>query len=218
MTLKFRVIPVTPLQQNCTLLICTETNKAAVIDPGGDLHLIEATIHSEQVQLEKIWITHGHLDHAGGTLELSQRFGIPIEGPHRDDNFWIQAIPNQCQLLGFQMCQPFTPTRWLEEGDRVTIGNLELQVLHCPGHTPGHLVFYHPQSRWAQVGDVIFSNSVGRSDLPGGDPNALLNSIRNKLFKLGNDVNFVCGHGPMSSFGAERLQNPFVKDILFATG
>ena len=212
MSLKYRVIPVTPFEQNCTLLWCTETHKAAVVDPGGDLDRILAAAEDEGVILEKILLTHAHIDHAGGTAELAKSAGLPIEGPHKDDNFWIQGLAMQAQMFGFPAPEVFTPNRWLEDGDTVTVGNETLEVLHTPGHTPGHVVFFHRASKLAQVGDVLFNGSIGRTDFPKGDYNTLIHSIREKLFPLGDDVSFICGHGPMSTFGQERATNPFVSD------
>jgi glyoxylase-like metal-dependent hydrolase (beta-lactamase superfamily II) len=212
MSLKYRVIPVTPIEQNCTLLWCNETNKAAVVDPGGDLDRIRAAVEAEGVTLEKILLTHAHIDHAGGTAELAKSAGLPIEGPHRDDNFWIQGLAMQAQMFGFPAPEVFTPDRWLEDGDTVAVGNETLEVLHTPGHTPGHVVFFHRGSKLAQVGDVLFNGSIGRTDFPKGDYNTLIHSIREKLFPLGDDVNFICGHGPMSTFGQERATNLFVSD------
>jgi glyoxylase-like metal-dependent hydrolase (beta-lactamase superfamily II) len=212
MSLKYRVIPVTPFEQNCTLLWCTETMRAAVVDPGGNLERIQAAVEEEGVTLEKILLTHAHIDHAGGTAELAKASGLPIEGPHREDDFWIQGLPMQAQMFGFPAPEIFTPNRWLEDGDTVTVGNEVLEVLHCPGHTPGHVVFFHRASKLAQVGDVLFNGSIGRTDFPKGDYNTLIRSIREKLFVLGDDVQFICGHGPMSTFGRERKTNPFVSD------
>ena len=212
MSLKYRVIPVTPFEQNCTLLWCTKTNKAAVVDPGGDLDRILAAAQEEGVTLEKILLTHAHIDHAGGTAELAKSAGLPIEGPHKEDHFWIQGLAMQAQMFGFPAPEVFTPNRWLEDGDTVTVGNETLEVLHTPGHTPGHVVFFHRGSKLAQVGDVLFNGSIGRTDFPKGDYNTLIHSIREKLFPLGDDVAFICGHGPMSTFGHEKATNPFVSD------
>lgn len=212
MSLKYKIVPVTPFEQNCTLLWCTETHKAAVVDPGGDLDRILAAAEDQGVILEKILLTHAHIDHAGGTAELAKSAGLPIEGPHKDDNFWIQGLAMQAQMFGFPAPEVFTPNRWLEDGDTATVGNETLEVLHTPGHTPGHVVFFHRGSKLAQVGDVLFNGSIGRTDFPKGDYNTLIHSIREKLFPLGDDVSFICGHGPMSTFGQERATNPFVSD------
>ena len=183
-----------------------------MVDPGGDLDRILAAAEDEGVILEKILLTHAHIDHAGGTAELAKSAELPIEGPHKDDNFWIQGLAMQAQMFGFPAPEVFTPNRWLEDGDTVTVGNETLEVLHTPGHTPGHVVFFHRGSKLAQVGDVLFNGSIGRTDFPKGDYNTLIHSIREKLFPLGDDVSFICGHGPMSTFGQERATNPFVSD------
>ncbi len=210
--MKYRIIPVTPFQQNCTLLWCEETNKAAVVDPGGDVDRILAAIEQEGVELEKILLTHAHLDHIGGTAELAAKTGVEVEGPHIEDKFWIDGLDEQCTMFGFPKVEGFTPNRWLEEGNDVQVGNQSLSVLHTPGHTPGHVVFFHPGELLAMVGDVLFQGSIGRTDFPKGDHPTLISSIREKLFPLGDDVEFIPGHGPMSSFGNERRSNPFVAD------
>lgn len=210
--LKYRVIPVTPFQQNATLIWCDETRQGAVIDPGGDLDKILAVVEKETINLTAIFLTHGHIDHVGATAELSEKMGLPIEGPHIDDQFWIEGLAQQSRMFGFHSVKSFTPTRWLKDGDQVKLGNETLEVLHCPGHTPGHVVFYHAASGFAQVGDVLFNGSIGRTDFPKGNHSDLINSIRNKLFTLGDDVTFVPGHGPESTFGYERRHNPFVSD------
>ncbi|KEA62558.1 putative metal-binding enzyme [Marinobacterium lacunae] len=210
--MKFRIIPVTPFQQNCTLLWCEKTREAAVVDPGGDIDKILAAIEEEGVNLTRILLTHGHLDHVGGTAELMQRKGVPVEGPERNDQFWIDALTQQCAMFGFGQVESFDPDRWLEEGDQVQVGDETLDVLHCPGHTPGHVVFFHKGEQLALVGDVLFQGSIGRTDFPRGDHDQLIRSIREKLFPLGDEVRFIPGHGPMSTFGAERLSNPFVAD------
>jgi hydroxyacylglutathione hydrolase len=210
--MKVLAIPVTPFQQNCSLLICEQTGRAAVVDPGGELDRILATVGQAGAAIEKILVTHAHIDHAGGVAELAERLGVPIEGPHRDDQFWIDMLDEQGRRFGFPPAKPFTPNRWLEDGDTVTVGNLCLQVIHCPGHTPGHVVFFQPEARFAVVGDVLFRGSIGRTDFPHGDFDSLVGAIRNKLFPLGDDVEFVPGHGPTSTFGVERVHNPFVGD------
>lgn len=210
--MNYQIIPVTAFEQNCTLLWCEETLKAAVVDPGGDIERIEATVVEYGVTVEKILLTHAHIDHAGATAELAKRTGADIVGPHTGDQFWIDGLPQQSQMFGFPAAEVFTPDRWLGDDDQVEIGKQTLNVLHCPGHTPGHVVFYHHESRLALVGDVLFQGSIGRTDFPQGDHQTLIDSIRNKLFPLGDEVNFIPGHGPMSNFGHERQHNPFVAD------
>jgi hydroxyacylglutathione hydrolase len=212
MTLKAVVVPVTPFVQNCSVIWCDRTGKGAVIDPGGDLDRILGQVEEHGVTLEKILLTHAHIDHAGATAELARRFSLPIEGPHRDDRFWIEQLPQQAAMFGVAASEGFEPTRWLEQGDTVSVGEVTLEVLHCPGHTPGHVVFFEPDSRLAFVGDVLFQGSIGRTDFPRGDYATLIRSIRENLFTLGDDVRFVPGHGPMSTFGQERKTNPFVGD------
>ncbi|WP_140984865.1 MBL fold metallo-hydrolase [Asticcacaulis tiandongensis] len=209
------VAPVTPLQQNCTVVWCTKTHKAAVIDPGGDIEPVLAEIKRRGLTVEKIWVTHGHADHAGGTQSLREATGAPVEGPHRDDQFWIDQIPDNAKRWGIYDAQSFVPDRWLENGDTVTLGDTEWQVIHCPGHTPGHVVFYHAPSQFAQVGDVLFKGSIGRTDFPRGNHADLINAITTRLWPLG-DVRFVPGHGGMSSFAEERRSNPFVADSVIA--
>jgi len=210
------IAPVTPLQQNCTIVWCVKTNKAAIIDPGGEVPRLMAALQEQNLTLEKIWITHGHLDHAGGTAAIKELTGVPIEGPHPDDQFWIDDIGTSGAKWGMPEARPFTPDRWLQDGDRVTLGETEFEVIHCPGHTPGHVVFFHRQARFAQVGDVLFQGSIGRTDFPRGNHQDLIDAITGKLWPLGDDVRFVPGHGPMSSFGQERKTNPFVADDVLA--
>ena len=204
------VVPVTPFQQNCSVLRCTATGRGAVVDPGGDLdRVLEA---AQGIELESILLTHAHVDHAGGTAELARRRSLPIVGPHRGDLFWIEGLEEQGRMFGLTPAEPFVPDRWLEDGDTVRVGALELDVRHCPGHTPGHVVFHHPASRWALVGDVLFAGSIGRTDFPGGDYDTLIASIRERLLPLGDEVRFVPGHGPGSTLGEERRTNPFLVD------
>jgi len=206
------VAPVTPLQQNCTIVWCAKTRRAAIIDPGGEVPRLLAILQEHDLTLEKIWITHGHLDHAGGAAALREATHAPIEGPHPDDAFWIDGIDAAGAQWGMPDARGFVPDRWLENGDHVTLGETEFEVLHCPGHTPGHVVFFHRQARFAQVGDVLFAGSIGRTDFPRGSFPDLVASITGKLWPLGDDVTFVPGHNQISTFGAERRTNPFVSD------
>jgi len=210
------VAPVTPLQQNCTIVWCPRTNKAAIIDPGGEVPRLLQALKDQNLTLEKIWVTHGHLDHAGGAAALKELTGVPIEGPHPDDAFWIDQIEAQATRWGMPEARTFTPDRWLHDGDRVTLGETEFEVYHCPGHTPGHVIFFHREAGFAQVGDVLFKGSIGRTDFPRGDHGDLIRAITTRLWTLGDHVRFVPGHGPMSSFGEERRTNPFVADGVLA--
>ncbi len=213
--MKAYVIPVTAYQQNCSLLVCEETNKAALVDPGGDLPKLLDAVKQVGCELEKIFLTHAHMDHCAGAGELREQLNIPIEGPQKEDIFWLEKLPEWCKMAGFPIAEAFEPDRWLEDGDSIEFGNVKLDVKHCPGHTPGHVVFYHNDSKLAFVGDVLFQGSIGRTDFPRGDYDTLVASIRDKLWPLGDDVNFVPGHGPNSTFGRERATNPFVSDKNF---
>jgi glyoxylase-like metal-dependent hydrolase (beta-lactamase superfamily II) len=212
--MKFRIIPVTPFEQNCTLLWCEKTRVATVVDPGGDVQNILAAIAQEGVAVEKLLVTHGHVDHVGGAAQLAKILSVPIEGPHVDDVFLLKELPVQAQRYGFPSAETFTPNRWLKGGDIVQVGEVVLTVVHAPGHTPGHVVYFDPVSKLALVGDVLFKGSIGRTDFPRGDHNTLISSIRKKLFPLGDEVDFIPGHGPMSTFGHERRTNPYVGDGL----
>ncbi|MFT4171001.1 MAG: MBL fold metallo-hydrolase [Rhodocyclaceae bacterium] len=212
MSLSYRIVPVTAFMQNCSILWCDERMEAAVVDPGGDVPKIEAALAGIGARLTRVLLTHGHIDHAGAAAEVAERFGVPIEGPHEADRFWIDKLADQSRMFGLPEARPFEPTRWLAEGDTVEVGNQRLAVLHCPGHTPGHVVFHHAPSHLAVVGDVLFAGSIGRTDFPLGDHAALIGAIRGKLWPLGDDVDFIPGHGPMSSFRVERATNPFVGD------
>ena len=212
MVMQVLITPVTMFQQNCSLLWCPETLRGAIVDPGGDTGRVLAQAQKAGVTIEKLLITHAHIDHAGATAQLARELGIPIEGPQREDQFWIDLLPEQGARYGFPPAEAFVPDRWLEHGDTVTVGNLSLNVVHCPGHTPGHVVFFESQSQVAFVGDVLFQGSVGRTDFPRGDHATLIRSITERLWPLGNEVTFVPGHGPTSTFGQERKTNPYVGD------
>ena len=207
--MEFAIFPVTPYQQNCSL-VWDDARRAALIDPGGEAERLAAEIAARGLTVEKILLTHGHLDHVGAAVELALRFGVPIVGPEREEAFWLDALPQQAAMFQFPHTPAFTPDQWLADGDTVAVGALRFEVLHCPGHTPGHVVFFERAAGLAFVGDVLFKGSIGRTDFPRGDHAALLAAIRGKLFPLGDDVRFVPGHGAMSSFGEERRNNPFV--------
>ncbi len=211
--MEFTILPVTPYQQNCSL-VWDADGRAALIDPGGEAARLLDEVRSRHLAPEKILLTHGHLDHVGAAAELREALGIPIVGPQREEQFWLDLLPQQAELFGFPPVAAFTPDQWLSEGDRVDVGSIRFDVLHCPGHTPGHVVFYQPDARLAFVGDVLFKGSIGRSDFPRSNHAALIAAIRDKLFPLGDDVRFVPGHGAMSTFGRERLENPFVGQSL----
>ena len=208
------IIPVTPLQQNCSLIWCTKTMKGALVDPGGDLDKLKDAVRRAGVTLEKILVTHGHIDHCGQAGILAKELGLPIEGPHEADRFWISRLDEDGARFGLHG-EVFEPDRWLQDGDKVTVGEVELEVIHCPGHTPGHVVFFNHPTKFAIVGDVLFRGSIGRTDFPLGNTQDLLDSITKKLWPLG-DVTFIPGHGPVSTFAQERLDNPFVGDAAMA--
>ena len=210
MSLQYKIVPVTAFEQNCSILWCDVTKEAAVIDPGGDIPKILKVVEQQGLTLKKIIMTHAHIDHAGATAELAKTLSLPIEGPHKEDQFWIDLLPQQSQMFNFPATQSFTPDRWLEQDETVTIGNETLWVKFCPGHTPGHVVFYHAETKLLVVGDVLFQGSIGRTDFPKGDFDTLANSIRTQLWTLPDDVAFIPGHGPMSTIGHEKATNPFV--------
>lgn len=209
--LRYQTVPVTPFQQNCSILWCSETMEGAVVDPGGELPRLLAEVTRLGVSLKQILLTHAHIDHAGGTGTLARERGLPIIGPHPGDQYWIDGLAQQSRMFGFPPAEPFTPNRWLADGDSVTIGKEILTVRHCPGHTPGHVVFYSASAQRAFVGDVLFAGSIGRTDFPGGDHDTLMASITQRLWPLGDDTVFIPGHGPESSFGQERRSNPYVR-------
>jgi len=208
--MNYRILPVTPFQQNCSLLWDESTMEGTLIDPGGDVEHLLGIAKQAGVTLTKLLLTHGHIDHVGGALAISRSLGIPIEGPQEEDAFWLEKLPDQAALFDFPRCETFTPDRWLHDGMTVSVGTNELQVIHTPGHTPGHVVFFEPQTRVAFVGDVLFKGSIGRTDFPRGDYTSLIASITERLLPLGDDVTFVPGHGPISTFGSERRTNPFL--------
>lgn len=210
--MNYLILPVTPFEQNCSLIWDAESRRAAVVDPGGDVDEILASIAARDLRVEKLLLTHGHIDHVGGTAELARRLGVPVEGPQRDDAFWLGQLPEQCRMFGFPDTPALRPDRWLADDDTVTVGDQVLEVVHTPGHTPGHVCFIHRPSKLALVGDVLFAGSIGRTDFPRGNHGALIRAIREKLFPLGDDFAFIPGHGPMSTFGEERRNNPFVAD------
>ncbi len=210
------IVPVTAFKQNCSVVWCSETMKAGVVDPGGDVDQIVSVIEDHSVSVEKVLITHGHVDHAGGASELAERLDVPIVGPHRDDDFWLRQLPEQTVQFNLPESKSFVPDRWLDEGDTISIGDASLRVFHCPGHTPGHVIFYEPEGNIAFVGDVLFQGSIGRTDFPRGNHQDLIASITQKLWPLGNDVRFFPGHGVTSTFGDERENNPFVADNVVA--
>lgn len=210
--MKFRIIPVTPFQQNCTLMWDESTNKAAVVDPGGDIDRISKVIEDQGLTLEKVLVTHGHLDHCGGAKDLADKYGVPIEGPNKEDDWLLETLATaQTRMWGLPPGKPFTPDRWLDQGDEVTVGNETLKIFHCPGHSPGHVVFYHEASKVAISGDVLFAGSIGRTDLPKGSFRALEKAIQENMYTLPDDVQFIPGHGPTSSIGAEKRGNPYVR-------
>ena len=213
--LRAAIISVTPLQQNCTLLWCMKTMLGAFVDPGGDLPRLKAAVSQAGVAIEKILLTHGHIDHCGGAGIFAEELGVPIEGPHEADRYWIDRLAEDGANYGIPGL-PFEPARWLVDGDEATVGNLAFHVRHCPGHTPGHVVFHHPESNLALVGDVLFRGSVGRWDFPHGNQHQLIASIVERLWPMDDETSFVPGHGPMSTFGHERRTNPFVGDAALA--
>lgn len=210
MTLKIAIVPVTPFEQNCSILVCQETQLAAITDPGGDLPKILDAIEKIGATPEKILLTHGHVDHCAAARRLANQLQIPVIGPQKEDSFWLEQLAIQSQRFGIPGGESFVPDRWLEDGDEVTVGKTVLKVIHCPGHTPGHVVFFSDEDRLAIVGDVLFAGSIGRTDFPRGDYDLLISSIQEKLFVLGPDIAFIPGHGPTSTFGQEMKTNPYV--------
>src|ERR671921_2280047 len=213
--LKVAILPVTPLQQNCCLVWCTATMRGAFTDPGGDLERLKAAAAAQGVTIERLLLTHGHIDHCGSAKILAEELGVPIEGPHEADRFWISRLEDDGRMYGIRG-KTFESDRWLDNGDQVTVGKLVFDVYHCPGHTPGHVVFHHPESKLAIVGDVLFRGSIGRWDFPLGDHQQLIDSITQRLWPMGGETAFIPGHGPMWTFAHERATNPFVGDAALA--
>jgi glyoxylase-like metal-dependent hydrolase (beta-lactamase superfamily II) len=206
------IIPVTPFQQNCTILFDSDTKQGVVVDPGGDVDRIREAIGRNDLVIDAIWLTHGHIDHAGGAMDLKDALGVEIVGPHRNDAPLLSALEQQAAMFGLtQSVRNVTPDRWLDDGDSVSFGDHVFEVIHCPGHAPGHVVYYDRAAKFAHVGDVLFAGSIGRTDLPGGNHAQLMSSIKDKLLPLGDDIGFICGHGPGGRFGEERRTNPFLR-------
>ena len=214
--MKLTLIPVTPFQQNCSIVVCETTRRAVVVDPGGEVERIISAIGQLEVTVDKVLLTHGHLDHCGGAKAVADHYNVEIHGPHAEDAFWIDQLPAQSKRFGFGEAHAFTPDRWLQGGDSVQFGDETMEVYHCPGHTPGHVIFFSRVNRVALVGDVLFAGSIGRTDFPRGNQADLVRSVQEKLWPLGDDVTFVPGHGPTSTFGHERRTNPFVADRITA--
>lgn len=208
--MRYKIVPVTPFSQNCTILWCEKTNKAAIVDPGGDLPKIFAAVKELGVEVEQVLLTHGHIDHAASARECANNYKVKIIGPHKDDAPLLKALPQQATMFGMPPVEVVEPDQWLDEGDKVQVGDIELQVYHTPGHAPGHVIFVDESSRTAQMGDVLFAGSIGRTDLPGGNHQQLLDTIANKIWQLGDDMTFIPGHGPTGTLGQERESNPFV--------
>ncbi|WP_293759554.1 MBL fold metallo-hydrolase [uncultured Aquitalea sp.] len=215
MSLRYHLIPVTPFAQNCSVLWCDATREAAVVDAGGDVERILAWLSERKLTVTKLLLTHGHIDHAGGAAELAERLGVAIEGPQEAESFWLDQLPHQGRMFGFPSVPALTPQRWLAEGDTVSVGRETLQVIHCPGHTPGHVVFYSPEAALLVAGDVLFQGSIGRTDFPMGNHQQLIDAIENKLFALPDEVVVIPGHGPLTTLGEEKRHNPFVSNARY---
>ena len=215
--MKFRIVPVTAFEQNCSIIWCTKSLQGAIIDPGGDIATIIRILRKQRITINCVLLTHGHIDHVGGAFELSKQLNVPIIGPHRADAYWLNLLPEEAVLFDLPELKKLIPDQWLKNNDLITIGDVQLRVIHCPGHTPGHVAFFHKESKTAFVGDIIFKNSVGRTDFEGGNEQQLMHSIFHKLFPLGDDVTFISGHGPKSTFGREKRKNPFLLEALLSS-
>ena len=210
--LEYQIIPVTALAQNVSRVWCDQTLNASIVDAGGEVDKFKSVAQAKGLNLKAVWLTHGHLDHAGGAQDLREQLGLPVIGPHPEDQFWLEGIEKQCQMYGLSGMRNVQPDEWLKEGATLQVGQETLEVFETPGHTPGHVVLFHRAQKLAWVGDVLFAGSIGRTDFPRGDHGTLIRSITEKLWPLGDDVRFIPGHGPESTFGAERRSNPFVSD------
>jgi len=209
--MKIIVIPVTPYEQNCSLIICEDTKIAAIVDPGGDPQKILNIVEKQGVKVDKIILTHGHLDHVGGTQAVASKLNVPVIGPEKEDLFWLEQLEAQSQLFGFPTTASFSPTRWLEEGEVLEVGNIKLKVLHIPGHTPGHIALYDQQSKQVIVGDILFNGGIGRFDFPRGNRSLLVSGIKEKLLTLPPETTVYPGHGPTTTIGKEKASNPFLR-------
>lgn len=211
--MKYHIMLVTAFSQNCSLVWCEHTGEAALVDPGGEAQRLRQEVAALGVTVKEIWLTHGHLDHVGAASELAAFYRVPLVGPHRDDEPLLANLPRQCQMFGVESISPLVPDRWLADGDTLSVGTLSFSVLHCPGHSPGHVVFWNKAAKFMLMGDVLFNGGIGRTDLPGGDSTTLMRSIHHQLMPLADDIAFMPGHGPMSTLGHERRTNPFLHAV-----
>ncbi|MBI0159024.1 MULTISPECIES: MBL fold metallo-hydrolase [unclassified Snodgrassella] len=211
MALQIQVIPVTPFQQNAALLWDDVSKEAVLTDVGGEAERLLSAVSQHQLKLQAIWLTHGHLDHASGVADLTEQQSVPVLGPHQSDDYWLQALPEITANYGFPVSKPLTPTRWLEDGDELSVGEHKFIVYHIPGHTPGHVVFYNQENNLLIAGDVLFRESIGRTDFPGGNHADLIHGIQSKLLTLPDSTRVLPGHGPMTTIGHEKLHNPYLR-------